>query len=67
MKLKHLLAAYGDSKFRISGKDHTVYVDNLIDETDVIQKYGNCQVVKFWAYAYDDFDGFIAVHIKEDK
>lgn len=65
MKLKQLLTAYGDSKFRVSGNDHTVYVDNPIDKTDVIQKYGNYKVIKFWAYAYDDFDGFIAVHIEE--
>lgn len=65
MKLKQLLAAYGDSKFRISGRDHTVYVDRQSDKADVIRKYGNCRVCKFWAYSYDDFDGFLAIQIEE--
>lgn len=65
MKLKQLLAAYGDSKFRISGIDHTVYVDNPDDKFNVLLKYGNCNVLIFYAYAYDDFDGFIAIHIEE--
>lgn len=66
MKLKQLLAAYGDSKFRVSGRDHTVYVDNQSDMAYVIQKYGHCRVRKFWAYSYDDFDGFLAIHIEEE-
>ena len=67
MKLKQLLAAYGDCKFRLFGVNCVTYVDNLIEETDVIQKYGNYQVVKFWAYAYDDFDGFLSIQITNNK
>lgn len=66
MKLKQLLEAYGDSKFRVSGGDQTVYVDNQCDKAYVIQKYGHCRVRKFWAYSYDDFDGFIAIQIEEE-
>lgn len=65
MKLKQLLAAYGDSKFRISGIDRTVYVDNQNDKFDALLKYGNCNVLIFYAYAYDDSDGFIAIYIEE--
>lgn len=66
MKLKQLLAAYGDSKFSVLGRNHTVYVNSFKDKVDVIQKYGNCKVRKFWAYSYDDFDGFLAIHIEEE-
>lgn len=67
MKLKELLDAYGDYKCRVShlnGRTH--YIDNKCDLRWVKDTFGDCKVSRFYAYAYDDFDGFISVTIKED-
>ena len=65
MTLKQLLTAYEDVYCRIVTPTNTFYIESGADKRVIKDVYGSWLVDSFCAYAYDDFDGFIRIKIKE--
>lgn len=67
MTLKQLLAAYKDIYCCIITPTNTHFIECSYEKKAILAMYGEWLVEKFYAFAYDVFDGYLKIYIEEDN